>query len=142
MYSVFRILYSVQFVVRVCCSCVGKVWVWGAEEGGPPPSPTPQLFPAAVKVLAWVLGVGRDKINSLCPLTTPPSSLAGRREFTMSRSTPPPIQSFLQSVTTQFITKNTALTSLYYFPCFCDQRSVYNVDVVQCKIIFEKSYLS
>jgi hypothetical protein len=36
------------------------------------------------------------EVNSPCSLTAPPPSLAGRSEFTMSRS-PPPIQPFVQN---------------------------------------------
>jgi hypothetical protein len=36
-------------------------------------------------------------INSLCPLTTPPSSLVRGSEFTMSRSPASPIQPFVQN---------------------------------------------
>ncbi len=39
-------------------------------------------------------------------------------------------------------TQNLAVTSLYWYSWINDQRSVYNVVFVLCKIIFEKPYLS
>jgi hypothetical protein len=62
-----QFLYSV--FCTVCCefaclsfaaahSCVGKVRIWGGEEGEPTSPTHSTLFTAAVKVPLWVGGVG------------------------------------------------------------------------------------
>jgi hypothetical protein len=68
--------------------CVVKVG-YGEEKGEPSPPHLPHTVPCSSEGTPLGMGGGGEEINSLCPITTPPPSLAERSEFTMSRPPPP-----------------------------------------------------